>query len=274
MESAHTFYGTVAYEFLRTVRTYAEEQRYLFFDLDLHCMLHCHVPISTKKERNSDIKMIAFNGVTKSYMTKHGRFYVFKDLTLTFPEGKNIGILGPNGAGKSTLLRLIGRLDHPDKGEIVTTERISWPVGLSAGFQGSLSGRDNARFICKIHGVSGENAEHLVKFVEEFANIGKHFDLPSKTYSSGMRARVNFGLSMAFDFDYYLVDEITAVGDEYFKKKSAELFKEKRKHANIIMVSHNMRTLRDNCEVGVFMNHGQVELFDNIEDAIKVYSKS
>jgi capsular polysaccharide transport system ATP-binding protein len=217
--------------------------------------------------------MIALNNITKSYKTKHGKHYVFRDISLVLPEGKNIGILGPNGAGKSTLLRLIGKIDYPDAGEVVATKRISWPVGLSGGFQGSMSGRDNIRFICRIHGIKGDDMDNRIAFVQEFADIGNYFDLPVKTYSSGMRARVNFGVSMALDFDYYLVDEITAVGDQDFRKKSAAMFKKKKETANLIMVSHQMKVLHSNCEVGVLINKGRIDYFDDIRDAIKAYSK-
>jgi capsular polysaccharide transport system ATP-binding protein len=215
--------------------------------------------------------MIELQDVTKAYVTKLGKHYVFRDLSITFPEDKNIGILGPNGAGKSTLLRLIGRTEFPDKGRVITTKRISWPVGIGAGFQGSLTGRDNAQFICKIFGLKGDDLKGRIDFVQQFAGIGKFFDLPIKTYSSGMRARLNFGLSMAIDFDYYLVDEITAVGDQNFKRKSAAIFKEKRKTANVIMVSHQVKALRDNCEAGMFVNEGRIEYYEDIEDAIKRY---
>lgn len=218
--------------------------------------------------------MIELRNITKSYVTKHGRIFVFKDLSMTFPENKSVGIMGPNGAGKSTLLRLVGKIDFPDKGEVITDKRISWPVALSGGSQGSMTGSDNVRFVCRIYGIRGKDVDSYLSFIKAFADIGRHFDLPVKTYSSGMRARLNFGISMAFDFDYYLVDEVTAVGDEVFKKKSAEIFSEKKKKANLIMVSHNMRTLRENCEAGVYINRGHVEYFDDINDAIKLYSKS
>jgi len=214
--------------------------------------------------------MIELRDITKSYKTKLGRKYVFRNLHAIFPEGKNIGILGPNGAGKSTLLRLIGKIDYPDSGEVITEKKISWPVGLSGGFQGSLTGRDNVKFTCRIYGANGDIGEKIA-FVQEFAGLGDYFDLPVKTYSTGMRAKLAFGLSMAFNFDYYLVDEVTAVGDRFFREKSNALFSEKLKKANIIMVSHQLEKLRPFCDVGVVVNEGQVYVFDTIKDAIRYY---
>lgn len=130
---------------------------------------------------------------------------------------KSIALIGHNGAGKSTLLKMIGGIDRPDSGKIITNKTISWPVGLAGGFQGSLTGRENVKFVARLY-VKKENVNNIVDFVRDFSELGKYFDMPIKTYSSGMRARLGFGLSMAFKFDYYLVDEITAVGDAKFKK--------------------------------------------------------
>ena len=171
--------------------------------------------------------MIKIENLTKSYRTSQGRHYVFKDLNVELPTGKSVALIGRNGAGKSTLLRMIGGIDRPDSGNIITDKSISWPVGLSGGFQGSLTGRENVKFVARLYAEKHELREKI-DFVEDFAELGKYFDMPIKTYSSGMRSRLGFGLSMAFHFDYYLVDEVTAVGDARFKKKCADLFGEIR----------------------------------------------
>lgn len=163
--------------------------------------------------------MIELRNVTKSYITKYGRHYVYRNVNALFPEGKNIGIIGPNGAGKSTLLRLIGKIDYPDSGEIITNKSVSWPVAFSGGFQGSLTGFEIVKFVCMIYGANGDMADKIA-FVKEFTELGEYFEMPIKTYSAGMRARLAFALSMAFDFDYYLIDEVTAVGDINFRKKN------------------------------------------------------
>ena len=170
--------------------------------------------------------MIELNNLTKSYVTPKGRHYVFKNLNAILPENKSVALLGKNGAGKSTLLRVIGGIDYADEGEVITNKSISWPVALSGGFQGSLTARQNIRFVARLYVNNEDEVEQVVDFVEEFAEIGKYFDMPIKSYSSGMRSRIGFGMSMAFNFDYYLLDEVSAVGDASFRKKSQALLDE------------------------------------------------
>ncbi len=215
--------------------------------------------------------MIELQHLSKSYRTTHGRKYVFRDLSCVFPEGKNIGLIGRNGAGKSTLMRLIGGMDTPDHGKVLTDKSISWPVGLAGGFQGSLSGRDNVKFVCRIYGATGQAMLNKIRFVEEFAEIGEYFDQPVKSYSSGMSSRVSFGLSMAFDFDYLLIDEVMAVGDAHFRQKCQTTFDEKRGQSNMILVSHNMGDIRRFCDLVLLVQDGQVLIYDDIEEGIRAY---
>ncbi|HBN7095745.1 TPA: ABC transporter ATP-binding protein, partial [Escherichia coli] len=196
---------------------------------------------------------------------------IFKDLNIAFPSDKSIALLGRNGAGKSTLLRVIGGIDRPDKGTVITDKTISWPVGLSGGFQGSLTGRENVKFVARLYSKANE-LKNKIEFVEEFSELGKYFDMPIKTYSSGMRSRLGFGLSMAFNFDYYLVDEITAVGDARFKEKCAKLFKAKHSESNFIMVSHSLHSLKEFCDVAIYLGrNNMVYYFDDVDYAIKQY---
>lgn len=217
--------------------------------------------------------MIQLDGLTKSYLTSSGRHYLFRDLDLILPSGKSIGLLGKNGAGKSTLLRIIGGIDYPDSGQVLTDSTISWPVGLSGGFQGSLTGRQNVRFVSRLY-VSEEEVAGKIAFVEEFAEIGKYYDMPVKSYSSGMRSRLTFGLSMAFDFDYYLIDEVSGVGDASFRKKSAALIEKKRQESGFILVSHNAKRIEQQCDVGVVMLGGQAIFYEDIAEAIEVYESN
>ncbi|HFW6505005.1 TPA: ABC transporter ATP-binding protein, partial [Escherichia coli] len=190
---------------------------------------------------------------------------------IAFPSDKSIALLGRNGAGKSTLLRVIGGIDRPDKGTVITDKTISWPVGLSGGFQGSLTGRENVKFVARLYSKANE-LKNKIEFVEEFSELGKYFDMPIKTYSSGMRSRLGFGLSMAFNFDYYLVDEITAVGDARFKEKCAKLFKAKHSEFNFIMVSHSLHSLKEFCDVAIYLGrNNMVYYFDDVDYAIKQY---
>ncbi len=215
--------------------------------------------------------MIELKNLTKSYATPKGRHYVFRNLNAVLPENKSVALLGKNGAGKSTLLRIIGGIDFADAGEVITQKSISWPVALSGGFQGSMTARQNVRFVARLYAQSEEEVDYAVRFVEDFAEIGKYFDMPIKSYSSGMRSRIGFGLSMVFNFDYYLLDEAGAVGDASFRKKSQRLLDELKATSNLIMVSHNLNDLTRNCDVAFLVREGQAEYFDNMQDAIEVY---
>lgn len=215
--------------------------------------------------------MIKIENLTKSYRTPTGRHYVFKDLNIEIPSGKSVAFIGRNGAGKSTLLRMIGGIDRPDSGKIITNKTISWPVGLAGGFQGSLTGRENVKFVARLY-AKQEELKEKIEFVEEFAELGKYFDMPIKTYSSGMRSRLGFGLSMAFKFDYYIVDEVTAAGDARFKEKCAQLFKERHKESSFLMVSHSLNSLKEFCDVAiVFKNSYIIGYYENVQSGIDEY---
>ncbi|WP_028945969.1 ABC transporter ATP-binding protein [Pseudomonas vranovensis] len=216
--------------------------------------------------------MFELKNVTKSYLTPNGRRYVFRNLSLAIPPGKNIGLIGRNGAGKSTLMRLLGGADIPDSGSVVTDRSISWPVGLTGGFQGSMTGRDNIKFVCRVYGAEGEAMREKVRYVQEFAEIGDWIDEPIKTYSSGMRSRVAFGLSMAFDFDYYLIDEVMSVGDAQFKRKCAEAFKEKLQKSNVVLVSHSMPEIEKLCDIVLLVRDGGIQVYEDVAEGIKAYN--
>ena len=217
--------------------------------------------------------MITLENLTKSYKTPAGRHYVFKDINLELPTGKSVALVGRNGAGKSTLLRIIGGMDRPDYGQVKTDQTISWPVGLAGGFQGSLTGRENVKFVARLY-AKPEELREKVAFVEAFAELGKYFDMPIKTYSSGMKSRLGFGLSMAFQFDYYLVDEVTAVGDARFKQKCAELFKARHAESSFLMVSHSLNSLKEFCDVALFLGRdNNVRYFDDVNEALEAYKK-
>ncbi|MBQ0730938.1 MAG: ATP-binding cassette domain-containing protein, partial [Oleispira antarctica] len=187
--------------------------------------------------------MIYFKNVSKFYPTKQGRSYVFKDVNMSLPTDKNIAVLGPNGVGKSTLIKMLGGADFPSRGEIKSDQRISWPLGLQGGLQGSMSARENVRFVARIHGY--RDTKPVEKQVADFAEIGNYFDEPVRTYSNGMRSKVTFGLAMAFDlnFDILLIDELTAVGDANFKAKSKKLLLDQYENTKLIMVNHSLAEL-------------------------------
>lgn len=218
--------------------------------------------------------MIRLKNVTKSYpLQGFSRYYVIRDLTMELPPRTHIGIVGRNGVGKSTLLRLLGGLEIPERGTVSAEGIISPPLGLASGFAPKVSGWDNARFVCRINGDDAHIMRERIKFIEQFSELGEFFRRPVETYSSGMRARLAFAISMAFEYDYYLIDELTAVGDQKFREKAQAAFVELRGRASIIMVSHNLDQLKRDCEVGIYMKKGGLVFYDDIGMAIEDYRK-
>ncbi len=209
--------------------------------------------------------MIRFENATKLVRMKGVRKTIIDNVSLTIPRGKSVGLLGRNGAGKSTLLRIIAGTLDLDSGRVVRDAKVSWPLGFQGSFQGNLSGEQNVRFVARIYGV---DTQELVEYVAEFAELGEFFKAPVRTYSSGMKARLAFGVSMGIKFDYYLVDEITAVGDTNFKRKSQMVFKERLSGSDVVMVSHSASTLREYCETGIVLEDGVLTYYDDLEKAI------
>lgn len=216
--------------------------------------------------------MINLNNVTKYYDVNGHKNYVLKNCSFQIPENVSVGILGLNGAGKSTFIKLLGGTDYPNKGNITSDEAISWPLGLANAFQSSLSGADNVKFVCRIHASTREQMREKIAFVKDFAEIGDYFYMPISSYSSGMKSRLAFGLSMAFDFDIYLIDEILSVGDKDFKKKCHDIMEQKRSKSSIIMVSHDLKNMQEMCSAGIVMRNNNLEYFEDIKDAIKAYN--
>ncbi len=216
--------------------------------------------------------MILLKNVTKYYNTTNGKNYILKNVTMMLPR-KNIGILGRNGAGKSTLLRMLGQIEFPTEGSIYSSCSFSWPLGLGGGFIPNMSAKDNVKFVCRVHNKNEEETRQIVKDVREFCEIGEYFDMPMRTYSSGMKSRVGFGLSLSFDFDYLLIDESLSVGDTRFKDKAKEALENKVNKCNVLMVSHSESMLKSMCDIGLLVHEGQLFYFDDIEDALKEYRK-
>lgn len=214
--------------------------------------------------------MIRIEHLTKSYPTPHGRKVVINDLSLILPTGKSLALLGRNGAGKSTLMALLSGGMAPDSGRIITDGRVSWPVGMGGALHPDMTGAQNVRFIARIYGVDGDE---LCDFVEQFADLGEHFHMKLRTYSSGMRARLAFGASMGIPFDTYLIDEVTAVGDASFRARSQVLFRKRMERAGAVMVSHNLPELKEFCDAGIVLEHGRVHYFDDIEAAIREHRR-
>lgn len=215
--------------------------------------------------------MIEIKNLYKRYHNHHGSDWVLKDINVVIPQGVSVGLIGANGAGKSTLLRLIAGMDTPERGEVIRHSRVSWPVGLAGGMQGNMTGRQNVKFVARVQGSDPDEVKRVIQFVEDFAEIGPAFDEPIRTYSSGMKSRISFGLSLAFDFDVYISDEATAVGDRAFKDKATALFKSKVGVSSLIMVSHSEGILKDLCQSGLYIKKGQAFWYDDINEAIRHY---
>ncbi len=214
--------------------------------------------------------MIQLQDVTKIYVSDGHKKVVLDHATVQIDTNWAYGIFGPNGAGKSTTLRLIAGTELPNSGKIRKDIRTSWPLGFAGGFHPLMTGRENISFVARVYGA---DVPGVIDFVEYFADLGHHLDLPVKTYSSGMQARLGFGLSMAIEFDCYLVDEITAVGDSRFQLRCAAALAERRSRSTLIMVSHDVGTIKKYCERGLVLHRGQFLHFSNVDDAVTFYRK-
>ena len=215
--------------------------------------------------------MLTFDRVTKSYKVTGVRKVILDNLSFTFPENKNVAIMGKNGVGKSTMMRLLAGTEPPDHGHIYRTQKVSWPLGFSGGFNGSMTGLENIRFVSRIY---GQDSNRVTEYVAQFSELGSSLRLPIKNYSSGMKARLAFGLSMAIDFQVYLIDETTAVGDANFKKKSKAVFREKLSMSQIIMISHSPSTINEYCDSGFLLENGSITYWPTIHELLKAYKES
>tara|TARA_B110000908_G_C10042810_1_gene352631 strand:- start:110 stop:760 length:651 start_codon:yes stop_codon:yes gene_type:complete len=214
--------------------------------------------------------LISFDSVTKVYNVKNVRKLILDEVTFVFADKRNIAVMGHNGAGKSTLMRMLAGIEPATSGRIKRDEKVSWPMGFSAGFNGTMTGVENARFVARIY---NEDTERLLEKVQDFAELGKSLDLPISTYSSGMKARLAFGLSLAVNFECYLIDEITAVGDRRFKMKSEAALKDKIRDARVIMISHSEKTIRDYCDSGVLVYGSKLYFYEDLDALISDYRK-
>lgn len=212
--------------------------------------------------------MIRLEGVSKAFRLRADWKVILDDVSLTLPSGRALALLGRNGAGKTTLLQMISGTTQPDRGRVATMGAVSWPVGFGGSLHGDLTGAQNTRFIARIYGV--ETAE-LLDFVEDFAELGGHFHMPIRSYSAGMKSRLGFAMSMGIPFDTYLVDEVTAVGDAAFRRKSKAVFRERIRSASAIMVSHNLAELRDYCDAALLLEAGELRYFPDLNEAIATH---
>nr|AAB64445.1 CpxA [Actinobacillus pleuropneumoniae] len=215
--------------------------------------------------------MISVKNVSKDYYTRSGKKTVLQDINFELKKGEKIGILGRNGAGKSTLIRLLSGVEPPTSGTIERNMSISWPLAFQRAFQGSLTGMDNLRFICRIYNA---DIEYVKAFTEEFSELGDYLYEPVKKYSSGMKARLAFALSLSVEFDCYLIDEVIAVGDSRFAAKCKHELFEKRKDRSIILVSHSPSAMKEYCDNAMVLDKGIMYKFENMDEAYKFYNST
>lgn len=213
--------------------------------------------------------MVKLENITKIYDTRFGQKRVLDNINFKINKGEKVGILGVNGAGKSTLIKIISEIEKPTSGKVYKNMKISWPLAFSGGFQSSLTGLDNLKFICRVYGVDYKDK---IAFVKDFSELGNYFFEPIKKYSSGMKARLAFAISMVVDFDCYLIDEVVAVGDKRFNEKcKIELF-EKRKDKSMIIVSHSPTYIKEHCNKASVLIEGKMKNFDDVDEAYKSYN--
>jgi capsular polysaccharide transport system ATP-binding protein len=213
--------------------------------------------------------MIGFEQVSKAYAGR-AKKVVLRSQSFVFPRGRNVGVLGANGAGKSTLLRMISGAELPDEGRIHRAARVSFPLGFTGNFHANLTGNQNARFVARIY---GEDVRRVLAFVSDFSELGAYLDMPVSTYSSGMMAKLAFGLSLAIEFETYLVDEVTEVGDARFRAKCHQAFQDRIARSHVIMVSHNSQTIRKFCDAGAVLDSGVLTFYPTVEAAMQAYQR-
>ena len=218
--------------------------------------------------------MIEVRNISKSYIVKGKRRPVLQNINFNVNDNESIALLGRNGAGKSTLIRILGGMELPDSGSIKKNCSISWPIGFAVGFQGSLSAKENAEFVARIYlSNKKEEIKNVVKSVYDFADIGEYFYMPFKTYSSGMKGRVSFALSLAINFNVYLLDEVTATGDLAFKEKCKNAIKSLHKKSSFIIATHNLSKLKEYCNRALLLHNGSIIEYADVEEALNQHKK-
>lgn len=215
--------------------------------------------------------MIVLDNVTKIFYSRHVKNVVFRELNAVFPSQTSVALLGRNGAGKSTLLQVMAGSLIPNSGRVLSDGNISFPIGLASSLHPFMSGAQNTKFIARIYGA---DTNSLKDFVEDFAELDEKFYLPVRTYSSGMRSRLMFGINMGLKFDTYLVDEVSAVGDASFREKSEYLFKERMKESGAVFISHSMALVRRMCTAGAVLENGRITYYEDLEEAIRAHHEN
>jgi capsular polysaccharide transport system ATP-binding protein len=215
--------------------------------------------------------MISLHDITKVYHTRKGPRRVLDNVSMVIEKGEKVGVLGPNGAGKSTLMRIVSGAEQPTRGRVERAMSVSWPLGFVGGFQSTLTGYDNLKFISRIY---GQSHQALLPYIQDFSELGHYLFEPVKSYSAGMRARLAFAISMAIDFDCLIIDEVIAVGDQRFQEKSRNELLNKRREKSMVIITHEMHFIRENCTVVYVVDHGKLIRFPDIDEGISYHENS
>lgn len=220
-------------------------------------------------QKDGKLGPIVIDNIVKEYETTIGRRRILDGISFKVEPGKKIAVLGRNGAGKSTLVKIIGGVEPPTSGSISRGMSMSWPLALSGGFEATMSGFDNIRFIARLY---NRPIEDIAAFVDDFAELGRQLYLPIRVYSSGMRARLAFALTLAVDFDCFLIDEVISVGDQRFHVKCHEALFVKRQHCAMILISHDQSIIKQYCSQALILKNGRGKVFDDIDFALSIYA--
>jgi capsular polysaccharide transport system ATP-binding protein len=213
---------------------------------------------------------IEIHNISKTYVTLGRRHTVYRNFNLTIERGVNWGVIGPNGSGKTTLLRMLAGGLVPDSGYILRNMSVSWPIGYSGGLSPNLTGVQNCRFLARLY---NKDPNEVTAFAADFSQLGHFMDWPMKTYSSGMKSRLAFALSMAIDFDCMLIDEGTSAGDARFRAKTEALLDERKRRSSLVLVSHNLKEVMRMCDRLLVLGGPHPEITDDVEARVKAYAK-
>jgi ABC-type polysaccharide/polyol phosphate transport system ATPase subunit len=210
---------------------------------------------------------------SKSERLRNSEFWALNDISFEVKKGETLGIIGPNGSGKTTLLKLLNGIFWPDKGKITIKGRVGALIELGAGFHPLLTGRENVYINSAILGMTKHEVDEKFDEIIEFADIGDFIDTPVKFYSSGMFVRLGFAVAVHCEPNILLVDEVLAVGDIDFQNKCLNKLSEIREEASIIIISHNMNTIKLVCDRCLFLSKGKQINLDNVSEVLNIYLK-
>jgi capsular polysaccharide transport system ATP-binding protein len=213
--------------------------------------------------------MIAFEEVSKSFWTGTRRKVILDRASFRVELGQSLGILAGNGTGKTTIMNMMAGLEKPDEGRIITTSRISFPLGFMGGLVSRHTATENVRYIARLYGLDPDYVEGFCRWL---CGLEEYFDMPVGTFSAGMRSRLSFALLLALEFDIYLIDEgIPGTVDAEFNRKAGRLLQDRLQKATVVVVSHDAKILEKFCSTAAVLRGGQLYMFETLQEAKHLY---